>query len=167
MGRGEVEGQVRDLMRDEEIRVSPSSAPLGHLLPKGEGKCILFLSSPREKEAELLSPRAGHRRMKSDYGARRHQVPSIRRKKRRLGALRSWGSDRPVRYGRCLSPPTVGTVCTLITGRFAPFGPRAVTPLCPERSSSRSPPISKRSRDCPSFRRGEVREVCGRFQMRG
>ena len=34
-------------------------------------------------------------------------VPSIRRKRRRFGTLRSWRSDRPVRHGRRLSPPTV------------------------------------------------------------
>jgi hypothetical protein len=47
--------------------------------------------------------------------------------------------NRPGQYGRCLTPPRVGTLCALITGRFATPGPRAVTPLCRRRSPAAHP----------------------------
>jgi hypothetical protein len=112
-------------------------------------------------------PRAMHRRLKSDTERAGTWCRSIRRRKRRLGALRSWRSDRPVRYGRCFSPPTVGTVCTLITGRFAPFVPRAVTPLGRRTFNQPLTPNLQTVSRLSVVRRGEVGRLCVRLRMRG
>jgi hypothetical protein len=69
--------------------------------------------------------------------------------------------NRPGQYGRCLTPPRVGTLCALITGRFATPGPRAVTPLCRRRSPAAHPQSLQRSRDCPSINEARSAQYAG------